>query len=81
MRMCNGCSIMKPKQELIRVVKDKENVISVDYTGKKNGRGAYICFNTDCVLKAKKNKRIDRTLGLKIDETVYEEIENKTNEK
>ena len=49
-RTCIGCKEVKPKNELLRIVKDKENVISIDLTGKKNGRGAYICANEECLI-------------------------------
>ena len=62
MRMCNGCMEMKPKNELIRVVKDKEDNISVDLTGKKSGRGAYICKSVECLEKAFKAKRLNKNL-------------------
>lgn len=57
MRMCLGCGEMKPKRELIRVVKSKEGDISLDLTGKKSGRGAYICKSVEC-LKSKKSKKV-----------------------
>ena len=57
MRMCLGCSEMKPKKELIRIVTDPEGNVSVDPTGKKAGRGAYICKSTDCLKKAGKSKK------------------------
>ncbi|MCL6643571.1 MAG: YlxR family protein, partial [Dehalococcoidia bacterium] len=59
MRMCLGCQEMKPKKELIRVVKNKENEISIDYTGKKPGRGAYICQSAACLESARKHKRLE----------------------
>ena len=58
MRMCVGCGEMKPKKELIRIVTDSEGNVSVDPTGKKAGRGAYICRDTQCLTKAGKSKRI-----------------------
>ncbi len=66
---------MKPKQELMRVVKNKDNEISVDFTGKKPGRGAYLCKDASCIEKAKKTKRLERTYESKVDEEVYAEIE------
>ena len=57
MRMCVGCGEMKPKKELIRIVTDPEGNVSVDPTGKKAGRGAYICKSTDCLNKAGKSKK------------------------
>ena len=80
MRMCTGCMQMKPKKELIRVVKSPEGDVSVDLTGKKSGRGAYICKDTECLEKAVKAKRIGRNLEVTIDETILnslkEEIQN-----
>lgn len=58
MRMCLGCGGMKPKRELIRVVKSKEGDISLDLTGKKSGRGAYICKSVECFEKARKSKKV-----------------------
>lgn len=79
-RMCTGCMEMKPKKELIRVVRNKENEISIDLHGKKPGRGAYICMSAECLEKAVKTKRLERNLESKISEEIYaklkEEIEN-----
>lgn len=72
MRMCLGCNEMKPKKELLRVVKSPEGEISLDFVGKKNGRGAYICHNTDCYEKARKSRRLEKAFSCKIDENVYE---------
>ena len=58
MRMCNGCMEMKPKKELIRVVKTNEEEVLVDLTGKKSGRGAYVCKSIECLEKAFKAKRL-----------------------
>jgi predicted RNA-binding protein YlxR (DUF448 family) len=79
-RMCTGCMEMKPKKELIRVVKNKDNEISIDLHGKKPGRGAYICRSIECLEKSVKTKRLERNLESKISEEIYaklkEEIEN-----
>lgn len=75
MRMCVGCSEMKPKPELIRVVRSPEGEISLDSTGKKSGRGAYICCNKDCLKKAVKSKRLDRTFECVVPEDLYERLE------
>lgn len=79
-RMCTGCMEMKDKKQLIRVVRNKEGEISIDMTGKKPGRGAYICKNIDCLEKAIKAKRLERNLEVNIDEEVFiklkEEIKN-----
>jgi len=72
MRMCLGCQEMKPKNELIRIVKNKDNGISVDFTGKKPGRGAYICRSKACFEKARKGRRISKAFGSAVDEGVYE---------
>lgn len=70
-RMCTGCMEMKPKKELIRVVKDTDGDISVDLTGKKNGRGAYVCRTIECLEKAFKAKRLQKNLEAQIDEEIY----------
>lgn len=75
-RMCTGCGEMKPKKELIRVVKNKEGEVSIDLTGKKPGRGAYICKSVECLQKAFKSKRLERNL----ETTISEEIHNKLKE-
>lgn len=75
MRKCNGCGQQKPKKELVRVVKSPEGTISLDLTGKMSGRGAYICNNYDCLVKAKKSRRIDRVFETSIDESVYKQME------
>ena len=76
LRMCLGCNEMKPKRDLIRIVKSSEGEVSLDFTGKKSGRGAYICRNADCFRKAKKARRVEKSLSCKIDESVYEVMEN-----
>jgi len=73
-RMCTGCMEMKPKKELIRVVKNKENDISIDLHGKKPGRGAYICRNIQCLEKAVKTKRLERNLETKINDEIYDKL-------
>lgn len=64
----------KNKNELLRIVKNKENVISVDLTGKKNGRGAYICANIECLEKAMKSKRLSKVFSQNIDNEIYEDL-------
>lgn len=71
LRMCTGCMEMKPKKELIRVVKNQENEVSVDLTGKKSGRGAYVCKSLDCLEKSFKTKRLSRNLEVPISEEIY----------
>ncbi|MDD4189162.1 MAG: YlxR family protein [Eubacteriales bacterium] len=73
-RMCIGCREMKPKAGLIRIVKNKENEISVDKTKKSNGRGAYICKNSSCLENARKHKGLERALEAKIPEEIYNEL-------
>ncbi len=80
LRMCTGCMEMKPKKELIRVVKSPEGEVSVDLTGKKSGRGAYICKNIECLEKAVKAKRLSRNLDIAIDEEVYNRLKEEINE-
>ena len=75
LRMCLGCNEMKPKNELIRVVKDPEGNISLDFTGKKNGRGAYICRSKACLEKAIKSKRIERSFSVAIPNEIYNSLE------
>ncbi|MBV7274904.1 RNase P modulator RnpM [Clostridium thailandense] len=73
-RMCTGCMEMKPKKELIRVVRGTEGDISVDITGKKNGRGAYVCRNIECLEKAFKAKRLQKNLEAQISEEIYKRL-------
>ena len=75
MRKCIGCNESKPKKELVRVVKSPEGEISVDLTGKKSGRGAYICPNAECLKKARKSKRLERLFETEIPDNIYEEAE------
>ena len=75
-RMCCGCSTMKPKKELIRIVRTAENEVKLDFTGRLNGRGAYICPDKNCLAKARKFGRIARTFGCEISDSIYEEFEN-----
>ena len=76
MRMCLGCNESKPKRELIRVVKSPEGEISLDFTGKKAGRGAYICKDIECLKKARKSRRFEKSFSCKIEDNVYEVMEN-----
>lgn len=70
-RMCNGCMEMKPKKELIRIVKSPQGEVSIDLTGKKPGRGAYICRNSQCLEKAYKSKKLNKSLETNISEEVF----------
>ena len=71
LRTCMGCNEKKPKKELIRIVKNKDGVISIDRTGKQEGRGAYLCDNVACLDKVVKSKRLEKVLDSKISEDVY----------
>ena len=75
-RTCTVCRIQKNKNELLRIVKNKENIIKVDEKGKEPGRGAYICFNMECFEKAKKTKKLEKALDIKINDEIYDEIKN-----
>lgn len=72
--MCLGCHEMKPKKELIRIVRNKEGEMSVDLTGKKAGRGAYICRNTQCFDKARKGRKLEKAFETSIDAAVYDTL-------
>lgn len=80
LRKCTGCSQMKDKRELVRVVRSKDGEVSLDLVGKKPGRGAYICKNIECLKQARKAKRIERALDCTISPELYDlmekEIEN-----
>ena len=75
LRTCMGCGEMKSKRELVRVVKNKEGEISLDLTGKKAGRGAYVCPQLSCLQKARKSRGFERALSCKIPEEVYDQME------
>ena len=74
MRMCTACREMKPKKELIRVVKTPEGEIKLDLTGKLNGRGAYICKSADCLLKAQKSGALQRAFSCEVGKEIYERL-------
>ncbi|MDR1630408.1 MAG: YlxR family protein [Oscillospiraceae bacterium] len=80
MRKCTGCGEMKPKRELVRVVKSPEGDVSLDLTGRKNGRGAYICKSRECFAKARKAKRFERAFEVQVPEEVYDGIERELTE-
>ena len=73
-RTCIGCGQTKSKNDLLRIVKDKENNVFVDLTGKKNGRGAYICNNVQCLEKAIKSNRLEKNFETKIENKIYESL-------
>ena len=73
-RTCMGCNAKKDKKEFIRIVKNKENEINIDKTGKMEGRGAYICDNIECLGKLIKTKRLEKVFDMKISEEIYENL-------
>lgn len=80
MRMCIGCGENKPKKELIRIVKSPDGEISLDTTGKKSGRGAYICQNQACFQQAMKAHRLEKNFSCKISAEIYEVMQNALSE-
>lgn len=80
MRMCTGCGEMKPKKELLRVLRTEEEGFVLDTTGKKNGRGAYICYSRDCFQKAVKNKGLERSFKQAVPAEVYGHLEKEMEE-
>lgn len=75
LRMCVACREMKDKRSMIRVVKDKEGNIFIDPTGKKNGRGAYVCKDKNCFNKLKKQKSLNKAFKCNIDEIIINQLE------
>ena len=73
-RQCIGCNEMKNKKDLIRILKQQDEVITIDTTGKKNGRGAYICASDDCLNKAIKTKRLAKMFEIDINQKIYEDL-------
>ena len=73
-RMCVGCREMKPKAELMRVVKPQEGECAIDRVGKAPGRGAYVCEDAECLKKAQKTHALERALEAKIDDAVFEQL-------
>ena len=74
-RQCLGCNEHKPKSELLRVLRTPEGEILLDFTGRRSGRGAYICRDVACLRKARKSKRIDRSLECTVPDEVYDRME------
>lgn len=72
LRQCVGCNEMKNKKEMFRILKTQEEGIILDVGGKKNGRGAYICKSTECLMKARKSKGLERSFKMAISDEVYE---------
>ena len=75
LRKCVGCCEMKPKKELVRVVRSPEGEISLDLTSRKPGRGAYVCPNAECLRIARKAHKLERTLGCPIPDEIYDRME------
>ena len=80
LRQCLGCREMKPKKELIRVVRSPEGEISLDFKGKKPGRGAYICPDGACLAKARKSRALERAFSAQLPPEVYEALEKEMKE-
>ncbi|MEG2003348.1 MAG: YlxR family protein [Clostridia bacterium] len=76
-RKCIGCNQMKEKNLLLRIVKNKDGDIFFDSTGKANGRGAYLCKSRECFAKCRKGGRLEKTFSSKIDENVFQSLQNK----
>ena len=74
LRKCTGCQQMKSKKEMLRILRTPEGSIVLDTTGRKNGRGAYVCYSADCFEKAVKNKGLERSLKCKVPEETYESL-------
>ena len=75
LRKCIGCGEMKNKKEMMRVIRTPENQVTLDVTGKKNGRGTYLCFSRDCLAKAMKNRGLERSLKIAVGQDVFESLE------
>ena len=73
-RTCSVCRTQKNKNELLRIVKNKDNIIKVDESGKQSGRGAYICYDMECLEKAQKSKKLEKALEIKIEDEIYEQM-------
>lgn len=80
LRKCTGCQEMKNKKELIRIVRSDEGDFSIDTTGKKSGRGAYICPNVECLEKARKSKGLERSFKSAVPPEVYEKLREELSE-
>lgn len=80
MRQCVGCGEMKNKKEMMRVLRTPEETIVLDKTGRKNGRGAYLCVSKECLIKAEKNKGLERSFKMNIPNDVYESLEKEFDE-
>jgi len=74
MRQCLGCREMKPKRELVRAVRSPEGEVSLDFTGKKPGRGAYVCHSAQCLKRAIKSRALSRAFGVEIPQNILEAL-------
>ena len=74
MRQCIGCGEMKSKKELLRILRTQDEEVILDATGRKNGRGAYICPNAECLKRAKKSKGLERSFKMKIADEIYDSL-------
>ncbi len=79
LRKCTGCGEMKPKKELVRIVKTPDDEVLIDLTGRVNGRGAYICPSADCLRIARKARRIEKSFQMQIPDEVYDKMEEELN--
>lgn len=75
LRQCVGCGEMKSKKEMMRVLRTPEDAVVLDKTGKKNGRGAYLCMSRECLVRARKNKGLERSFKISIPSEVYDSLE------
>lgn len=80
LRKCAGCGEMKPKKDMMRIIRNEEQEVMVDLSGKKNGRGAYICQNEECLKKAHKNKGLERSLKMSVSDEIYEQLKKEMNQ-
>ena len=80
LRKCTGCGEMKPKRELVRVVRSPEGEINLDTTGKMAGRGAYVCPNAQCLQKARKARRLEKAFECAVPAEIYERLETEIGE-
>ncbi len=80
MRQCVGCGEMKSKKDMMRVLRSEQGTIVLDMTGRKNGRGAYLCMDRECLVKARKNKGLERSFKMSIPQEIYENLEKEFEE-
>ena len=80
LRQCLGCNEHKPKKELLRVLRTPEGEVVLDFSGKRSGRGAYICYDLKCLKKARKSRRIESNLEITIPEEIYDKMESELEE-